>query len=71
MGSIVAILQGSEGERTVEGFAEIKEVVSYDGGGWYLIDCVFLDDLLQRVVRRLHNIDEELPNKDLRWVCDG
>jgi len=61
MGSIVKILQGEPGHRTVEGLAELKFVVEYKGKGLYLVQCVFLDDPEQKSVYRELNIDEPYP----------
>jgi hypothetical protein len=59
MGAIVNILVGSEGQRRLEGVAEITEVIEYGGDGWYIVECVFRDDPEKKRCRREWCIDEE------------
>ena len=61
MGDIVAILKDKNGKRIVEGKAEIIQVLTYLGGGLYMVQCVFVDDKDRKIHVRLYNIDEPVP----------
>lgn len=59
MGSVVGIYKGPASARELEGYAEIKHVLQYEGDGWYLCMVNFQGDPPDLLVKRRYNIDGE------------